>query len=188
MAFTEKDIFDYSHQINGLIVETFSGFETMINIIISNYYCIDEKKIDDLTAIIQELRINHRIDILFDDVMKDICPEIINEKQQFKYLKNSNNNELVKDIKSAIISYKELRNLFSHYTTKMPSKEELKLSKIYFRLEKFYPKNKKGERVPNATKYVLEFNQDDFLLLRNDAQILSGIFSRIYFKARTHSL
>ena len=46
----QREIFDYSHKINGLITETFAIFEMDINTIIANYYCKDVYKVDDLVV------------------------------------------------------------------------------------------------------------------------------------------
>ena len=118
---------------------------------------------------------------MFCDVIRNICPEMMTNTYQFKYLKaDYNEKQVVEKFKNAINSFKDLRNLFSHYTTKLASQDELSSITISFKLEKFYPKDGKGNKIEKATKYVLSFCEDDLPLLSQDVKILNDLFDNLY--------
>jgi hypothetical protein len=115
------------------------------------------------------------------DICDKILPGLRNENHDFRYFKN-NQGALATNFNTGIKYFKELRNKFSHNSTKFSTADELKSDKLCFKLEKFSAPGKNGELVD----YTLKFQEQDEILLTNDVEILKNIFVKLFWTLKSN--
>ena len=190
---------DYANKVTGIIVETGSIIEAMINNIISYYLCKhgnvkksenaenDNRKIDGCIGFVQETSFIHRINyltLILKELDKEHQTVFSTKEYEFKYLfKLTKNKEKIYKLKlvEVIDLLRALRNIFAH-CIKFEI-ETIEGEKHAFCLQEFRPISSNSNIKQNPINDTIErFSNNDFDNLSMDMRGITTQLTQIYIR------